>query len=503
MTNHATLEVNENIPCINGGLEPFIPTVQNPWNMQKVKHLFTRTHGGANYEEMVAALNFTPEQVVNQLVDDAVNITLEIPEYAESLKPRESANSEYAYKDYMMWDWIGGMIQKGFRHKMTLFWHSHFATQTIVYSSKIRRVWNYYRTLSEGALGDFRLLCKNIGRTDAMLVFLNGHVNLSSDPNENYARELFELFTLGEGNGYTENDIVEAARALTGYKISDKDNPVPYIDINDFDNANKTIFGQTANFTFDQIHDLIFTERAEICAKHICRKLYQHFVYHFPNEDFITELANDFKQHWNIARLMKKLLKSKHFYDADSFGTQIKDPTTSYLSIIRYCNIRSYNYNLPIEQEANSDLKVDTNFFDSIWKYAQFSGQRILNPPDVAGWPGHRKWITQNLYVIRKQNLAFVVNQITKTGLLKIRDMLIDMTNESNDPLLITKACIEHFIQAPIESYRIEQALTYFTASVPQNYFDDGQWNLYWINVHQQVKNLLLFIVEQPEFELY
>ena len=503
MTGNHTTSLNENLSCISGDFNAYVPSAQNPWNLQKVKHLFNRCNGGASYKEIMTAVNSSPATVVHQLVDEAVNITLEVPAYAEILKPRESPNSEFAYKDYMMWDWIGGMMTEGFRHKMTLFWHSHFATQAIVYSSKIRRVWNYYRTLSEGALGDFRWLCKNIGRTDAMLIFLNGNVNLSSDPNENYARELFELFSLGQGNGYTEHDIIEAARALTGYKISDDDNPTPYLDINDFDNSKKTIFGQTGNFNFEQTHDLIFTERADLCAKHICRKLYQHFIYHHPDENFVAAMANSFKQDWNIANLMKKVLTSEHFYHVDSMGTQIKDPATSFLSVVRYTNIRSYNYNLPIEQEAESDLKVDANFYDLIWNYVQSTGQRILNPPNVAGWHGHRKWINQNLYVVRKQKLALIVNQITKTGLLKIRDMLVEMSNSTNDPMLITQACIEHFIQVPLESNRIDQALIYFTANVPQNYFDDGLWNMNWSNVDQQIKNLLLFIVEQPEFELY
>ncbi len=501
-SNHSVSD-NKNVICINGGLNAFVPSAQNPWDMQKVRHLFNRCNGGASYEEMRAAVNSSPSAIVNQIVNNAVDIKLEVPEYANLLKPRESRDSEYAYKDYMMWDWIEGMMTSGFRYKMTLFWHSHFATQAIVYTSKIRRVWNYYRTLSEGALGDFRTLCKNIGQTDAMLIFLNGNVNLSSDPNENYARELFELFTLGEGNGYTEQDIVEAARALTGYKISDEDHPISYIELNDFDHTPKTIFGQTGNFDFEQTHDLIFTERAGFCAKHICRKLYQQFIYHHPNENFVAEMANYFKQDWNIAKLMKKVLSSEHFYHADAMGTQIKDPITSYLGLIRYSNIRSYNYNLPIEQETESDIKVEDNFYDLIWNFINFTGQRILNPPNVAGWQGHRKWINQNLYVVRKQNLTLLVNQLTKTGLLKIRDMLVEMTNTTNNPKLITQACVEHFIQVPLENYRINQALTYFKANVPKNYFDDHLWTMNWQNVDQQIKNLLLFIVEQPEFELY
>ena len=151
-----------------------------------------------------------------------------------------------------------------------------------------------------------------------MLMYLNGYENRNNAPNENYARELYELFTLGEGNGYTQDDITETARALTGYNNRQDGGPI-YFNPNRFDNGEKTIFGRKGNWNYDDVINILFEEKSDLISKFIVRKLYKHFVSPDVNEAIVDELALYFiNNNFELEPLYRKLFKSEHFINSFS-----------------------------------------------------------------------------------------------------------------------------------------------------------------------------------------
>ena len=201
----------------------------------------------------------------------------------------------------------------------------------------------YINCLQRNAIGNFRTLISEIGLTNAMLFYLDGAFNNGNNPNENYARELYELFTLGEGNGYTEEDIVETARALSGYTDRGEEgcSPVNYR-ADRHDNGEKTILGQTGNWDYDDVIEILFTQRSNEIANYICSKLYQFFVHPDIDDEagnartIIEGLAATFTaNNFELAPVLRQLFKSEHFFDDDAVGVIIKSPFDLYFNLIK------------------------------------------------------------------------------------------------------------------------------------------------------------------------
>tara|TARA_B100000029_G_scaffold494174_1_gene557587 strand:- start:8 stop:943 length:936 start_codon:yes stop_codon:yes gene_type:complete len=203
--------------------------------------------------------------------------------------------------------------------------------------------------------------------------------------NENFARELLELFTMGEGN-YSQNDVMEAARGLTGYQT---DGLNVYFNSNRFDDEEKTFLGQTGNFDTYDIIDIIFDQSQT--AYFISEKLYKWFVYENPDEEIVQELAQVMiENNYEIKPVIQTLLNSEHFYDENFYGSKYKNPLNHSVGAIRqsYIDIGQTIY------YQNSEIS-----FYEVLRYVQnLGGQLILNPPDVSGWPGYRNWI--NTYTL-------------------------------------------------------------------------------------------------------
>ena len=216
-------------------------------------------------------------------------------------------------------------LNNGFRERLTLFWSNHFVTEYYMYNHPAY-TFRYYNNLQKNALGNFKEFVRNIGLDDAMLMYLNGYENKNNAPNENYARELYELFTLGEGNGYTQDDITETARALTGYNSRTNGGPISF-NPNRFDDGEKTIFGKTGNWNYDDVIEILFEEKTDLIANFICTKIYKHFVSPVVNENIISELSSDFIQNnFELLPIFKKLFKSEHFFNVDASNVIIKSP---------------------------------------------------------------------------------------------------------------------------------------------------------------------------------
>ena len=272
--------------------------------------------------------------------------------------------------------WLNQMInsEAQLREKMSLFWHGLFACRVIniFFQQQLLNI------IRENALGNFGDVLREVSKSPAMLSFLNNQQNKKQHPNENFAREVMELFTMGRGN-YTENDVKEGARAFTGWGFNLKGEFVerPFL----HDTGNKTFLGNTGNFNGDDIIDILLEQKQT--AKFITQKLYKYFVNDTPDAAKIELLANRFYQSgYEIKELLTGIFTSDWFYNDKNIGTRIKSPVELLVGIRRM---------IPMElQKPEVQLLLERAL-----------GQILFYPPNVAGWPGGKSWIDSSALMLR------------------------------------------------------------------------------------------------------
>lgn len=260
------------------------------------------------------------------------------------------------------------------REKMAFFWHGHFACRNlnIFYQQGLLDV------LRKNALGSFRDMLHQVSQTAAMLNFLNNQQNRKDHPNENFAREVMELFTMGRGH-YSENDIKEAARAFTGWGSNLKGEFQFRRFQHDF--GSKTILGKTGNFNGEEVLDMLLDQPQT--AKYISQKIYKFFVNDIYDDEKVNWLSGRFYQSgYNIARLMDDIFTSDWFYDEKNIGCKIKSPIELMAGIQRM---------LPMQLQDEEAL----TFLQRVL------GQILFYPPNVAGWPGGKSWIDSSTLMLR------------------------------------------------------------------------------------------------------
>ena len=296
--------------CNSSSLDEYVPSNSNPWDKQKINHLYRRAAFGITPDEINTVLSTPPIEVIENLIDEAI-----------SANPTPAPEWGFWYRDEMQenglslsivtQEWREQMVidcfENNLRERLTLFWSNHFVTQYTSYIAGAN-TYQYYNLIQRYAIGNFKEFTREMGLSTAMLRYLNGNENTKNSPNENYARELYELFTLGVDNGYTQNDITETARALTGYN-TEVVRWGPYaFDENNFDNEEKTIFNQTGNWGYDDVINILFDTHSDRIARFICGKLYQYFVDKVIDEAIVNELATIFlDNNFEIAPVLSKL----------------------------------------------------------------------------------------------------------------------------------------------------------------------------------------------------
>jgi uncharacterized protein (DUF1800 family) len=272
--------------------------------------------------------------------------------------------------------WLQTMIdsKNDLHERMTLFWAGLFACQNLF----ARQGEDYINTIREHALGYFPKLLSAVSRHPAMLRFLNNQQNRKEHPNENFAREVMELFTLGRGH-YTERDVREAARAFTGWGF-DKDGNFVFRKAW-HDDGIKEFLGQKGHFTGDDILRIL-TEQKQ-CARYLCTRIYIHFVNDQPDEKIIASLADRFYHSgYNIHNLMQHIFKSPWFYDERNIGVKVKSPVVLLVNLCRNFNIRFVDH--------RECLRIQ-----------RVLGQVLLMPPNVGGWPEGKNWIDSSTLLYR------------------------------------------------------------------------------------------------------
>jgi hypothetical protein len=481
-------------PLSAGPLDPYVPTAAKPWNERRIAHLYRRLGYGASLNTIQQGLQMSPTALVDQLLDTAAALGPPPPPVWGAWQFADyngDFNLIFQHVKDLKTRWMTDMLNESIRAKMAFFWHDHFVTELMIYTCN-SWMWSYYSLLHEHAYGNFRDFALAIGNSAAMLVYLNGSLNVKGEPNENYARELMELFTLGEGNGYTQADIVEMARALTGWRADDDDCLPPVFNANLHDTGSKTIFGKTANYNFDSAHNLIFAERPEQVSKYICGKIYKYFVYQNADPQVIDELAVTFRNNnWELLPVLKQLFKSEHFFDEQLLNARIKDPIETTLPLLKMAG-------------ATAPAQVSTDALESINFWAYILGQELFNPPNVSGWKEHRAWINESTLTVRWNYSAKAVGLLTQDDTIRenLRLLALTLTNESNNPAVITQALVEFFLRQDLEPVHLTAATLNFKAGIPENYFLDGSWNLYWDEAPDQIVNLLLYLIRLPEYQL-
>jgi uncharacterized protein (DUF1800 family) len=274
--------------------------------------------------------------------------------------------------------WLEEMInsEAQLREKMSLFWHGHFACR-VINSFFQQELLHVIRT---NALGNFGDLLKAVSKSPSMLQFLNNQQNRKGSPNENFAREVMELFTMGRGN-YTENDVKEAARAFTGWGYNLQGDFV----FRKFqhDAGSKTIFGKTGNFSGDDVINMLL-EKPET-AVFITKKVYSFFVNEQTNNTHIEWLAQRFyDNNYDLKKLLQDVFTSDWFYQEKNVGNKIKSPIELIAGIRRF---------LPLELDNDQSQLL----------FQKVLGQILFYPPNVAGWPGGRTWIDSSTLMVRLQ----------------------------------------------------------------------------------------------------
>jgi uncharacterized protein (DUF1800 family) len=272
--------------------------------------------------------------------------------------------------------WLETMInsEAQLREKISLFWHGHFACriQNSYYQQELLHI------IRTNALGSFADMLKAVSKSPAMLQFLNNQQNRKSHPNENFAREVMELFTMGRGN-YTENDVKEAARSFTGWAFNARGEFI--FRKNQHDTGSKTFLGKTGNFEGDDILNILLENNQT--ANYISKKLYRYFVNENVNEQNQQWLSKRFySNNYDIAKLLEDMFTSDWFYEDKSIGTRIKSPVELLAGIRRL---------LPMQLENNQSQLL----------FQRALGQVLFYPPNVAGWPGGKNWIDSSSLMLR------------------------------------------------------------------------------------------------------
>ncbi|MET0463099.1 MAG: DUF1800 domain-containing protein [Chitinophagaceae bacterium] len=429
--------------------------------------------------------------------------------------------------------WVGLMLdqQPTLREKMVLFWHNHFATQSTIVDNA-RYLYQHNVMLRRYALGNFKVMVKEVTIDPAMLKYLNGSVNTKKAPDENYGRELQELFTIGKGpaSRYTENDVKAAARILTGYRFDNKTYTTKF-EANLHDEGDKQ-FSAFYNNTIikgkkgpagaeetDDLLNMIFAQQE--VSRFICRKLYRFFVYHSidaaTEKNVIEPLAAIFRKNdYEIKPVLEALLSSKHFFDPANFNAVIKSPLDFTIGLCR-----EYRISFPETKNFVEQYGV----WEHVRNQASAMQQNIGDPPNVAGWQAYyqdpqfdKLWISSDSLPRRNQYSDRMINNGFAKNESKILIDTIAFTKT-----LPTPADPEKLISDAIKRlYNMDLADTEKTfiksnillsglTGMQSNHYWTDIWNAYLAKpddkknidqVTKRLKSLYKYLMNRPEYQL-
>ena len=530
------------------GIEPY----SGEWNEITAAHLLRRTLFGPTRSEILSAAAASLDTVLSQILTSPPAPLIppdpNVPGRDWTVLPfSEISQINYQYDAALKQWWMGLMVTQEISivEKMTLFWHNHFASQAEIVRDA-RYLYKQNALFRRYALGNVRDLVKEVTLDPAMLVYLNGYLNKIPTPDENYARELQELFTIGKGpqvgegdyTNYTEDDVKAAARVLTGWTTRQSTIPpsASFIQKNhdkgrkQFSSAyQNTVIEPTLNTdgTMDglkEVSDLIeMIFRQPETAKCFCRKLYRWFVYYDIDENVeqnvITPLADIMQQNnFELKPVLNTLFRSAHFFDMNNVGCVIKNPVELVAGIIRQTAF-------PLPDPSADEFMQMMNSLEGICWELQMD---ILDPPNVAGWPAyhqvpdfHEIWINTTTLPTRGRFTDSVLNGIRPQGnstSYKLDPVAYAATlSNPGDPFKLVDDIATDLLP-PIQNGAAITAdqkdyLIYSVMGLVKS--DEYEWTAAWNNARQnppddnalkivtnKLKTLLKFVMRMPEFQL-
>ncbi len=368
--------------------QPWSPSPADPWGRKWAAHLFRRAAFGYSRADLLEAEKLGHQGTLDLLLrgrpeaDDLLETFIDVGQVAA----RQGIDALRAWWLYCM---LHG--RHPLREKLTLFWHNHFATSDV----KVQNAEYMFRQnclLRQHALGKFGLFLQAISKDPAMLVWLDSNRNVKGAPNENYARELMELFSLGVGN-YAEKDIREAARAFTGWHTRDDGFT---FDRAAHDDGIKTFLGKTGAWNGDDIVRIVLAQPAT--ARFLVRKLYHFFISESaePPAALLEPLCDSFrKSDYDIAALVRIMLSSRHFFSGHAFRHRIKSPVEFAVGAVQAVYLRR-DENDPDYRPLPQRVLVSR---------LAAMGQELFAPPNVKGWRGGRAWLNTST-VLERDNFG-------------------------------------------------------------------------------------------------
>lgn len=525
----------------NLGLE----TYQGPWTKQTTTHLLNRVLFGAKQSEiqqfLAKGLNASVTELLNPTapipnppVNDYNTSTLIDPTVAPGTtwvnQPTADGTINSLRRNSFK-KWLTGIMihqDMSVREKLTLFWGNHFGTEADTISNA-NYIFQHHDVLRKNALGNFKTMAKAVTIDPGMLRYLNGYLNTATAPDENYGRELQELFTVGKDNPvqYSESDVKAAARVLTGWRINASYNS--YFDATRHDTGNKQFSsyynnkvitgkaGQAGANETDELIDMLFAK--EDMAKYICRKLYRWFVFYYIDQtvekNIIAPLATIFKNNnFDIKPVLEALFKSAHFYDPLYIGCQIKSPMDHVIGTLRKTNVVFPNV---ITDYADAYLQYN----NMVGQLTSF-GQNPADPPNVAGWPAYYQspdygelWINADTLPKRNKFTDLMIETgYTRNGRKVIIDMIPfvkSVSSNPSNPNQLIQDLFDLLISTEIDPTMKENLKKQILLSgQTSDYYWTDAWNAYQsiqntINfnlVNNRLKALVKYIMNLPDYQL-
>ncbi|MFK7971984.1 MAG: DUF1800 family protein [Bacteroidia bacterium] len=528
---------------MRGGLDPYTGT----WGREQAAHLLRRCMFGPKATEIETAIQDGLSATVQKLLTAAPAATPPVnygnqndPDIAIGqtwVNANNNVGVNASRRNSLFAWWTGQMIHQNvsLTEQMALFWHNHFATELSVYNDA-RFGYKYLSTLRDNSLGNFKDLVEEMTTDVAMLRYLNGDQNRVGRANENYARELFELFTIGKGpqigpgnyTNYTEDDVLEAAKVLTGWVITGArhgdTNPIqPTFTASRHDTTTKQFSAAFGNKTisdngdqeFKDLINMIFEQ--DETARYIIRKLYRWFVYYNIDSQVETDVILPLAQilidnNYDIAPVLETLLKSEHFFDVNSYGCLIKNPINFSIGLVRQLEAQF--------PDPTANVAEAYNLWLLMGQTAAVQLMAPLQPPSVAGWPAyyqtpqyHESWITSATLSFRKDMVGAAASNVIQVRTVKAEiDLLalLQHVSDPNDPNIVIEELGLLFCPMPMDAAQrtcLKAALLFGLPDFTWN----NEYNDYLLDPTDQAKktavltkltSLIYTMLNLPEFHL-
>ncbi|MBE0390404.1 DUF1800 family protein [Flavobacterium sp. PL002] len=553
--------LTDRVAPVTSGLNVYSGT----WGKQEAIHLLKRTGYGFKKADLDSLLTMSMTDAVNGIL--AVDTTAPTPPVNayNNYSPDENGLAYGA-------DWTNDPLERGkfntnsrridsleqwnlgqacnqdrtIKEKMTWFWY-HFIPvdfETVraapfpnsgTNSARISHT--YIKMFRDNPTGNFKTLIRTMATHPAMMYYLNNHANTKKSPDENFAREIMELFTLGKGplSKYTEVDVVQAAKVLSGWRVEDLDGAIPVtnFDVTNHEESDKqfsaffnnTIIKNSGATELDEFIDMIFS-KSQVVSEYICRRLYRYFVYYDIDDTIestiIVPLAKTFAaSNWDILPVLDQLFKSQHFYDMANRGVFIKSPFDLVIGSLRTFNLP---YNVADATNLEAQYRVWHYFNNTICTGLE---QSIGKVPNVSGWVAyyqnpsfHEYWINSSTTQKRFDFLNRLFNgyNLTYNGLTTRMEVdLIAFVQQFDpaicaDPDLLVAECITYLLPIDlsteqkdlikIESLLSNQVTNYYWTSAWNSYLSDTSNTTNKKTVQTRIKSLLVTITQLAEYEL-